>query len=206
MARWGTARCVHIDSSGLKASGRISLHQKLLKVLEDVHAFSCISNLAYQTTRKLAPEMYNEAMISIIYRLMHLSFEPNSLEELLRLGLLCYSTTIFLFNRYDSPYQNLLRGFLKALIKLHKAQRSEMLSSIQLWLVMLPNLINSNGGNRDGITSDPDIDLLPEVLERYRVVSWSQAREMLLSVAWVGFVHDQRGETAFHGARARGKG
>jgi hypothetical protein len=70
-----------------------ALNPKLANGWKDLHA--CLSNLAYQTTCKLSPDTYNEMMISILYRLKHLSFEDGPLQEAIRAGSLTFSSTIF---------------------------------------------------------------------------------------------------------------
>jgi hypothetical protein len=106
IANRGLIECSHQPhTNAVRAFAATNLDTRLHNTLRDLHSFSCISNLAYQTTRKLSPEIYNEMMISILYRLTHLSFESDPLQETVRIGLLAFSSTIFMQRHYKKqPY------------------------------------------------------------------------------------------------------
>lgn len=61
-----------------------------------------MSDPTYQTTRKLSPDTYNEMTISILYRLMNLSYEEDILLEAIRIGLPIFSSSIFLTRLCDT--------------------------------------------------------------------------------------------------------
>lgn len=173
---------------------------RLHNALRDLHAFSCISNLAYETTRKLSPEVYNEMMISILYRLTHLSFESDHLQESVRTGLLAYSSAVFIQRDFmDRPHDHLINIFSNALFRLRNSADIDLPVPIVLWLAMLLHLVARK------VLSPLDWKSvwLHEAILRAGIDSWPQAREILRSVVWVGFIHDRLGKQIFETAMFR---
>lgn len=173
---------------------------RLLNALRDLHAFSCISNLAYQTTRKISPTTYNEMMISILYRLTHLCFKNDVLQEVIRAGLLAFCSTIFMQRHFmDQPYENLLNLYSDALFGLRKSTITDLPTPIVLWLTMLSHVVTGN----EHPPADWRSVWLDNVILRSGIDSWPQAHEMLRSIAWVDFVHNRIGKLAFESSVKR---
>jgi len=174
---------------------------KLYNALRDLHAFSCISRLAYQTTRKFSPGTYNETMISILYRLTCLSFESDPSQEAIRTGLLAFSSTIYMQRHFmEQPYDHLLNRYSNSLVRLRKSTDVDLLPvPIVLWLAILSHVLTHNGPS----PADWRSVWLDEAILRAGIDSWSQAREVLRSVMWVDFIHDRLGKQAFEAAMLR---
>ena len=174
-----------------------NLDIKLRNVLKDLHAFACISNLAYETTCKLSPDTYNEIMISLLYRFTHLSFENDPLQESLRTGLLAFSSAIFLQRNFmGHPYDHLLDMYSNALFNLYKSTDVALPVPIVLWLTMMINLVAHKEFNPEewqGVWLD-------KTIEHAGLKSWYHAREMLKSFVWIDFVHDRPGKQTFEAA------
>ncbi|KUJ11890.1 uncharacterized protein LY89DRAFT_722304 [Mollisia scopiformis] len=193
IADCGLIKCSHEPHDAIiLAFAQTTLDERLHNVLRDVHAFSCISNVAYQTTRKLSPETYNEMTISILYRLTHLFFESDLLQEAIRLGLLVFSSTIFLQRHIiEQPYENLLNLYGDALLGLfaHGSSTDALPVPVILWLTILSDMVAGK--------EIPSTDRLHTVIGRASIESWSQASEVLRSIAWVDFIHEKRGKEVF---------
>ena len=173
---------------------------RLYNVLRDLHVFCCISNLAYQTTRKLSPKTYNEVMISILYRLTHLSFESDPLQEAIRIGLLAFSSTIFMQRQFmKQPYRHLLDLYNNSLSNLHMAMGINLPVPISLWLAILLHVVIDD----ELSIEDWQTFSLEKAIFRAGIDSWPQASEILRSVAWVAFIHDRRGKQAFEAVFSR---
>lgn len=176
------------------------MDKRLHNAMRDLHTFSCISNLAYQTTRKLSPEIYNEIMISILYRLTNLSFESDPFQEALRVGLLAISSTLFMQRQLvEHPYDHLLNLHRKSLLKLRESTDIDVPVPIVLWLTMLLHVVE----NREPSPPDWLSVWLDEAIFRARIESWHRAHEILRSMVWVNFVHDRCGMAAFEAAMLR---
>ena len=197
----GLIQCSHQPhDANIRAFIESTFDTRLQNALRDLHAFSCLSNLAYQTTRKLSPDTYNEMMISILYRLTHMSFESDPLQEAIRTGLLAFSSTIFMQRHFmTQPYDHLLNLYSNALIRLQKSTDIETPVPIVLWLTMLSHVVTQ----REPSLADWRSTWLDEAILRAGIDSWPQAREMLRSMMWVDFVHNRLGKKAFEAAMFR---
>lgn len=177
-----------------------TLAPKLANCWKDLHAFSCLSNMAYQTTRKLSPDTYNEVMISVLYRLTHLCFEVGSPQETIRIGLLVFSSTIFLMPYYTTqPYGHLLDLFTTNLLELYNSRSATIPEPIMLWLVVLYNMViykEHAPESRHTIWLDKAVSLS-------MADTWSQIHNILKSVMWVDFIHDSTGNEICHEALKR---
>jgi hypothetical protein len=171
-----------------------TLDTRLHNALRDLHTFSCLSNLAYQTTRKISPEMYNEIMISVLYRLTQLSFESDPIQDAIRIGLLAVSSTIFMQRHFmDHPYDHLLNLYHNALFTLLESTNVDFPLPIILWLTMLAHVVaRKEPSPEDWLSAGLDKSIL-----RAGIDTWPQAHEMLRSIVWVDFTHDRLGKQAF---------
>jgi hypothetical protein len=163
--------------------------------MKDVHALSCLSNLAYQTNSKLSPELYNEMTISILYRLARLSCEDSDLQEMIRLGLLCFCSTVFMQRQHmEKPYGYLLNQTMSISRRLYGKNSHGLGDPITFWLLMISAVI---AGAPDNCLPHWHALWLHESIELNNVGSWSQAKDVLRSIAWIDFVHDSAGKRAF---------
>jgi hypothetical protein len=201
IAECGLIKCNHQPHDAIVSTfAETTLDPRLRNALRDLHAFTCISNVAYQTTRKLSPDTYNEMMMSVLYRLTHLSFESDILQETIRTGLLVFSSTIFMQRIFmDQPYDHLLSLYTNALSRLRKSTDVDSPVPIVLWLTMLPHVV----AREDPSRADWQSVWLDEAILRADINSWTQALEILRSIAWVNFIHDRLGKQAFEAAMLR---
>jgi len=196
----GVIRCSHEPHEAQIHAFVDALDPKLGNCWKDLHAFSCMSNLAYQTTRKLSPDIYNEISISILYRLTHLSFEDDPLQGAIRTGLLTFSSTIFLTRQYmKQPYEHLFDLFSRALFKLCQSTSIIVPRPIMLWLMILYHVV----AYKEPSPEDWQSVWLDKAVSLTRVNTWPQAPRILKSIMWVDFVHDALGKKAFEAAIQR---
>ncbi|CZR53419.1 uncharacterized protein PAC_03297 [Phialocephala subalpina] len=197
----GLVKCSHRPhDANIRAFTETALDARLHNAMRDLHAFSCMSNVAYQTKGKLSANTYNEMMISILYRLAHLSFEHDPLQEALRLGLVALSSQIYLQRHYmEESYDFLLDLFNHALLRLRELAAIDLPVPVILWLTMLSHVVARN----EPTAADWRSLWLDQTILRADINSWSQACEMLRSIAWVDFIHKQRGKPVFEAAISR---
>lgn len=196
----GVIRCSHEPHETQIHAFMDGLDLRLANSWKDLHAFSCMSNLAYQTTRKLSPDIYNEMMFSILYRLMHLSFKGDPLQEVIRTSLLIFSSTIFLTRHYmNQRHEHLFNLFSSALANLHQSTSNIVPPPIMLWLMVLYTMVAYRELSPENWLSV----WLDKAAPLTTVDTWPQAHIILRSVMWVGFVHDASGKKAFEAAIQR---
>jgi hypothetical protein len=177
-----------------------SLDLTLRNAWKDLHAFSCFSNLAYQTTRKLSPDIYNEMMTSVLYRLTNLSFKEDPLQETVRTALLAFASTLFLIRQFvDQSYSLLFDHYRNVLFALDESVESALPTSVVLWLAVLLHL----RPNAENAVRDRETIWLNKAILRAKTNSWSQACKILRSIMWVDFLHGQSGMQAFEAAVLR---
>ena len=153
--------------------------------------FSVRINLAHKTKSKLPKELLLDAMVSIMYRLIHMSYGHSSLDECIRLGLLTYSSSIFLqwkdtrmsYHNFSTAYRNCLTS----------SRFSDMVPYyFQLWLLMT--------GAVSIFNEHDDQWLKPNLLSIFNscsLDSWDQARDILRSIMWIDLLHDHLGKRYF---------
>jgi len=167
-----------------------TLGPRLANVWKDLHEFSTLSNLAYQTDRKLQPNTFSEIMISILYRLVALNPE-SPVENVIRLGMMTFTASIFFRWRDMKQRQAYLDGsFRDALTVLRKASVQPP-RAVVLWLLVLWEM-NING---DGF--DVFLEWTCEILRDMEIRSWDGIREVLKTVIWIDCLFDTPGRRAF---------
>ncbi|KAJ9620307.1 uncharacterized protein PV06_00641 [Exophiala oligosperma] len=204
----GLVRCRHIRYEPTIRAFTDNLDPKLRNCWKDVHAFSCLSNLAYQTDRKMSPEMYNEMMIAILYRLTHLSFneEKDLPNEVIRVALLVFCTTLFLIRCYlDHPYERLIELYKVTLVRLCQCRsEGEHLppKPVMFWLVMLYHVVPEQETTSSS-SSGTALYFDKEYYSQAEVDTWEEALTLLKSIMWIDFVHGNRGREIFEDSRTR---
>ncbi|OTA55494.1 hypothetical protein K449DRAFT_175142 [Hypoxylon sp. EC38] len=179
--------------------------------------FTTLINHATATHRKLPKEVLLDAMASITYRLLHISFPSTStstststsLSEAVRLGLLAFSSNIFLqwagvrlpYTYFPAAYRNSLLNFnltLEFPVSIPDdddgTRSTNSLPRLLIWLLTIGSVSVFND------SSDSDVWLKPWLrvnLEVCGVRSWVAMREVLDSFMWVGLVHDMPGKALF---------
>jgi hypothetical protein len=191
VANSGVIRCSHDPYETEVHAFVDALDAKLGNCWKDLHAFSCMSNVAYQTTRKLSPDTYNEVVISILYRLVHLSFGSDFLHEAIRLALLIFSSTLFMTRLYmKQPYERLFNLFQSAMFELLKSTSIIVPQSILLWLMVTYHVVTYEQSAPD----DWQTVWFKQAILMNRVDTWSKGLRILKSVMWVDFVHNVPGK------------
>ena len=96
-------------------------------------------------------------------------------------------------------YDHLLNLYDDALSTVHNITDADLPPPLEFWLIMLANIV----ARKECSSDDWKRVWLDEAIFRARIVSWSLAREMLKSVAWIDFIHDIPGKHIFEQAMSR---
>lgn len=168
-----------------------SLDWKLVNVWTDLKRFSDICNLASQTGHKLTQTTFSEIMVSVLYRLLHMSFEQCPVNEVLRVGMVAYTTAIFLQWQYFKMGEGHLKESLSnALLKLRESF-IDVPPPVLFWLLMVLNTsFAADSGGRH-------VSWFSEVVGLVPLASWAEARKVLKSMIWVDSLNDSKGKVAF---------
>lgn len=167
---------------------------RLLNVWHDLYEFSRAANIAAQTGRKLKPDLLQEVMISVQYRLLHLQYDPEDAHELLRMVILAYSMTIFppLFSHFGAPpisYPSLpscLRGHLVTL-----EQSSDEKLKVLLWLLVVVRI---------SILDDELIKAqLTQTMQALNLSSGDDILVILKGFLWIDVLHEEQAKRILNG-------
>jgi hypothetical protein len=167
------------------------LNNDLARAWNIVKQFSSRINLANRIKSKLPKEMLLDTMVSVMYRLMHMSYRHGSLDERIRLGLLAYSMSIFLqwrdtrmsYHCFSTAYRDCFTA----------SHFSDMLPNhFQLWFLMT--------GAVSIFKEHDDQWLKPRlmfIIHSCGLDSWDQTRDILHSIMWIDLLHDHLGKRVF---------
>lgn len=173
-----------------------TLDSKLVNVWKDLKEFSRLANLAAQTSYKLPPNRFSEIMVSILYRLLSLSFTNSPIEEAIRLGAMTYAAAVFFRWRTMRQRQGYLdRVFQSALTAMRK---SPVPPQITFWLLVVWYTCTSEDLDRDFLTA-----WLDEIMVQLGVNKKEQARQILKSVMWIDCLFDASIDVVLSRARAK---
>lgn len=115
---------------------QLKIDQDLIQAFEHLRRFCLTINTASDTKRQLPKEILLNSMASVMYRLLHMkSFDPTSMNEIIRLGILVFSSHIFLsWQDVKVPYTHLPDTYRECLLKLKLS--ADFPPQILLWLLI----------------------------------------------------------------------
>ena len=170
------------------------MDDELIRAWEAMRGFCSLVELSAETKLMLAEETLLETMASVLYRLLEMRFEPTSVSEGMRLGLLAFCSHVFMkwqdvglsYNHFPSTYRKCLLDI----------QGLEGVSArMQLWLLTVGAMAVFKERDDQWLTAR-----LRATMELCRVQSWTEVQEIMRSIMWIGLVHDQPGKAVFEAA------
>ncbi|KAH0845001.1 hypothetical protein FOPE_09553 [Fonsecaea pedrosoi] len=167
------------------------LDERLNEVWTVTERFCSIVNLAVETQLMLSPQLLYDTIASVMYRLLHMSFDSGSVDEAVRLSLLGLTHHMFLKWQYlRLPYLHFPALFKKCL--LDPELMSAASPQIMIWFLMV-------GAVTAFTTSDHSWlkECLRQHIDRCQVTSWTDMRTVLKSFMWIGLLHDKPGKEVF---------
>ncbi|MCJ1394402.1 hypothetical protein MMC18_007280, partial [Xylographa bjoerkii] len=157
--------------------------------------FCSVVNFAADSEQRITVGTFLDTMGSVMYRLLDMHFEVASNDETIRLGLLCFSCSVFLqWQHLGMSYSHLASLFRGCFVRL-TATSSQLSPQLVLWLLMAGSVSVFDGSDDVWFTS-----LLHETIGTCKVESWSEMRDLLISFLWIGLAHDKTGKRVFDSA------
>jgi hypothetical protein len=147
--------------------------------------FCLLVNLATQTRRPMYPKIIYETMITVMYRLLRMSFAAGSVEEAIRLGLLAFCHHVFLqWQDVKPPRYRFLTTYRHCIVRLKLVVGVS--SQLMLWLLM------TGANSLFQMSEEPWLkDELRECIERCEVKSWKGMEGILRSFMWIELLDEQ---------------
>ena len=163
---------------------------ELTRAWRAMSEFCSIVNFAADSGQFISVQTLLETLSSVMYRLLGMRFDDGSNEEAIRLGLLAYSSSVFLqWQNLGMSFPYLISDFRSCLTTINF---QSMCPNLSLWLFMI--------GATFVFDATDDWWLRPDLLLRMvscGTTSWSQMKQSLESVMWIGLIHDKPGKRVF---------
>ncbi|KAK1523782.1 uncharacterized protein CCOS01_08869 [Colletotrichum costaricense] len=167
---------------------------RLGNIFQDLHDFSRLATALYHTNRKIDPNLFQEFMTCVQYRLLYSETTAhNALAELGRLGMISYITTLFL------QVQGAKFQFTSLTTKLRSACKNLEISASTCAATKLLLAWSLVIGAISVFEEQDDRWLLPKLanLRDSLGPTWPEAKAKLEDVIWTENVHDSAGIKVF---------
>jgi hypothetical protein len=147
--------------------------------------FCLLVNLATQTRRPMYPKIIYETMVTVMYRLLHMSFAAGSVDEAIRLGLLAFCHHVFLqWQDVKLPRYRFLTTYRHCIVRLKLVVGVS--SQLMLWLLM------TGANSLFQMSEEPWLkDELRNYVERCEVKAWKGMEGILRSFMWIELLDEQ---------------
>ncbi len=166
---------------------------RLANVWMDLRDFCMAINLASQTQQKVKVQLYQEVLVSAQYRLQFLSYDSGDEHEMLRAGMLAFTTTLF-FEIHGVPVKYVkLARHLKVLLRTLEQRNDDEWLKMTLWLLFTAR-VSVMRGPEDGLWFQKR---LLQTKQALRLTTWAETREILKDYLWVGVINDEAGRAFF---------
>lgn len=183
------------DATSAPVRERINgLDPKLRNIFADLQAFASVANKLVASRRKLRPDLFQEIMLSIQYRLMLLEYDPDTqaIEEAVRLGLLAFQTSVFVqMKNIRVKYESLMDRMKRAVNQV--PETSPALVELKLWILYMGAIA----------LFDPEQFWLEDAVRRMtKGRSWDEVHGSMRAIMWIDLVHDAPGRIVYESARS----
>lgn len=165
------------------------IDERLMNVWLDLRELATAVDLAHQTRRRLSPVLFQETLLSVLYRLERLAYDVHDRNETLRKSLIVFATTTFLHTgSVTVHHRDLARKLEQSFDSSYFCGDEESLE-LSLWIIYVVGL---------------GLDVLQDRTWLYRAMlqtchaleihNWSEIRKLLKSFLWVDIVKNVSGE------------
>ncbi|KAI3333178.1 hypothetical protein F4824DRAFT_491169 [Ustulina deusta] len=175
------------------ATHDVAINCQLVSAWSTMSDFCNVINLAADSEQLVTMETFLHSMVSVMYNLLDMHFEASSLDETIRLGLLSFACSVFLpWSTFGMPYPH-----LNSILRSHFTGLMANIPCPELivWLLMACAITIFNESDGAWLRG-----LLREAASLYGINCWSQMRKILMSLMWIGIVHDKQGKRVFDAA------
>ncbi|KAI1452420.1 hypothetical protein F4805DRAFT_30156 [Annulohypoxylon moriforme] len=166
------------------------INDELVTTWRVMEGFCSLINLAAKSKTRIPKEMFLDVMASVMYRLLNMEFDTGSMNELIRLGLLAFSSSVFL----QWKYMRMSYPHFSALYEdcLMRTMVSNMPPQLQLWLLMVGAVSVFTKADEEWLRP-----WLHQIMNSCEIELWTDMQDILDSFMWIGLVHDELGKEIF---------
>lgn len=173
---------------------------RLTSIWSTMYEFCSVINLAAVSQRRITMEVFLNSMASTMYRLIHMRFAPCSVSEAIRLGLLCFCSSVFLqWQQLGMTYPHLASSVRDSFLKLSERELP-ISGQLSFWILIVASVSVLTTSDEDWLQP-----LLRQAAGTIGIQSWDQARKVLSPIMWIDSVHDKAGKMMFDAALLHGQ-
>lgn len=164
-----------------------------LRTIWDVlRRFCSLVNLGRQIQRSISPELIQQTMIAVTYRLMYMNFDTGLADEVLRLGLLVFSHHVFLqWQDIKLPYPYLPTTYRNCIMDVTNTDGTT--PELSIWLLMIGAISLYNASEEEWLR-----DSIRHCAEISQVRTWKEMQETLKSYLWIDMLHESPGKRIYY--------
>lgn len=156
-----------------------------------ISSFCSTINLSSAAHGRIPWVLLYSTMTSVMYRLIDMQFQVESLDEALRLGLLAFCSRTFLQGQTGKmDHRDLSRKQMLSLRYLGSSP--DFPWQLQIWLLMIVCISNTDHEDNNRAICE-----LRSKLCHNKIASWTVLREILQSLLWIPVVFDQGARRLF---------
>ncbi|CAI6341392.1 unnamed protein product [Periconia digitata] len=142
---------------------------------------------------RISEEHFLESMTSIMYRLLLRRYPIGSIDEAFRLGLIAFSSPVFLhWNRVELPDEKFIAAYRHAIMSL-RLKSTNIEPHELVWLLMVAAVSKAH----ELKSLEWLIPWLKIILETCYVQTWYDLKSMLHRVMWIDLVYDSVAQDMF---------
>ena len=173
----------------------LDINTELAEAWDFLTRFCSAINAAAETKRQLDKEVLLNAMASSMYRLLHMRhFERNSINDAIRLGLLVFSSHVFLkWQDISLPHPYLPNRYRECLLNLKLS--GTFPPQILLWLLTVGSIAVFTAADYSWL--EPWVH---DSIELCEPRTWADLRGQLKSLPWIDILHDVPGQAIYDAA------
>lgn len=189
------SRCRHNNPTSTIFPIGIDLEPELVEIWKVLSEFCSVINVALQSKQVISTETYLETMASTIYRLLDMRPISNPQNEAVRLGILAFSSCVFLqwrgmgvrFPHFTSTFRSCLEDM----------SNSKTQPQLMSWLLMVGAVGVFDAS--DDVWLEPLLDIN---IGKCGFGSWSEMRELFTSFLWIDLVFERPGRRMYESSIA----
>uniref|UniRef100_A0A8H7K9A6 Uncharacterized protein n=1 Tax=Bionectria ochroleuca TaxID=29856 RepID=A0A8H7K9A6_BIOOC len=161
------------------------VHNDLAVAWRVLRRFCSLANLGVQTRRRMRPRLILDTMNSVMYRLLHMEFAAESIDESIRFGLLAFSHHVFLQWHDIRPVDSYFSHTYRTRI-LQSDSFKRLPPHLSLWFLKIAAISIFDVSVEMWLE-----DALREYIEKTGLRKWKDVQEVMSSVMWVAVLDEQ---------------
>jgi hypothetical protein len=161
-----------------------TLDTDLFETFETFKIFCLHINHAAETNSRFPTDVLACSMVAIQYRLLNMRFPDGTVDETIRLGLLAFSSVVFLkWKDVTLKYNHITEAYRRNLLNLMGS--NNIPSALMLWLLVVGSISLFTEEARNGKI----MSALRTSLQYHGLESWQDLKTSLNATLWIDFIH-----------------